>query len=114
MPQVSGTAAAKPGKTKVQSLVFNRGSFTTAEAKSWAKSHGYRSTGVEVGDASIRIRQYNPEDFKSGSFRTISLASGIKAVVGKPTKVEKSAEVGSLLLAAVDAAAVLLHREEGR
>ena len=69
------------GKTHVQSLLFPRSRFTTAEAKSWARSHGYRAGKVDTTARYVRLRQSDPSKF--ARMRTIKFgSSGIKAVVG--------------------------------
>jgi hypothetical protein len=66
----------------VQSLLFPRGAFTTAQAKAWAKSHGYRSSKADVTDRYVRLRQEPPEKFRV--MRTVPFGdSGIRAVVGR-------------------------------
>ena len=77
-----GLGAGAAGKMKVQSLLFPRDKFTTAQAKAWAKKHGYKHGKVDVTAHYIRMRQRDPSDFKTE--RTIPLGdSGVKAVVGR-------------------------------
>ena len=65
----------------VQSLLFSRSSWTPSKAKSWARSHGYRSGKVDVTANNIRLRQRAPA---SGAlFRTVTFGRGIKAVVSR-------------------------------
>jgi len=95
MPKVSGKPKASPGKTTIQTLILSKARFKSkGAAKSWAKSNGYKSGGVDETDKSYRIRQFNPGDFKSGSLRTITLSNGVKAVVGKPSKTSAKADLG--------------------
>lgn len=93
MPDVSGKPKAGRGKTTIQTLIFSKERFkTAAAAKAWAKSHGYKSGAVDTTGASFRLRQFNPGHFQAGSFRTISIADGVKAVIGRPkTSVKKGA-----------------------
>jgi phage head maturation protease len=80
-------------KTTIQTLIFDKGKFSQEEAQAWAKSHGFASSGVDETDSSYRIRQIDPSEFKEGSFRTISLTGGVKAVVGrKKDQASKQAE----------------------
>lgn len=65
----------------VQSLLFSRNGWTAASAKSWARSHGYKSAGVDVTDQHIRIRQFDSKGFKT--HRTIPFGRGIRAVIAK-------------------------------
>lgn len=71
--------------TQVQTLLFDRRVFNTAqEAQRWARGHGYKSTKVDVNINTYRLRQKLPSSFTRGSFRTIELTSGVKAVIGCP------------------------------
>lgn len=71
--------------TRVQSLLLARTHFPTeARAISWAKKHGYRAYKIDVKPNTYRLRQANPDTFKSGSLRTITLRPGVKAIVGCP------------------------------
>lgn len=77
-------AASKPrGGTKVQSLVFDKKTFTRARAVKWAKTHDFKSGDVDETETSYRLRQRDPRRFVAGSFRTVKLASGVSAVIGK-------------------------------
>lgn len=82
-PIAAAKAKAKKDPTKVQTLIFSKSKFKSAEdAKSWAKDNGYRADKVDETDQSYRIRQRPPRDFVQSSFRTITLTDGVKAVVG--------------------------------
>lgn len=52
--------------------------------------------GLDVKENSIRVRQRNPDDFQEGTFKTIRITDGVKAVVGKPKGKEKT-EIQSLV-----------------
>lgn len=65
----------------VQSLLFDRGTWTASKAKAWAKSHGYKYGKVHVTDQYIRIRQFDPKGSKVK--RTIPFGRGIRAVVAR-------------------------------
>jgi hypothetical protein len=69
--------------TTVQTLIFDKAVFTRSEAVKWARSHGFKSNKVDTTKTSYRLRQRNPGDFQRGSFRTISLRRGVKAVIGR-------------------------------
>lgn len=88
----------KPSTTTVQTLIFDKEKFTVAQAKAWAKENGFRSDKVDEPEAgkTIRLRQKSPSAFQPGSFRTISLKSGIKAVVGRPNKKAKKSDLSRL------------------
>jgi len=75
-----------PVGMQVQSLVFDREEFTRAEARAWAKRHGYQHEGLDVKPGTYRIRQKHPRAFQSGTFRTIHFGSGIEAVVACPAR----------------------------
>ena len=68
------------GAGQVQSLLFNRPSWTETSAVAWARKHHYRASKVDVTAQYVRIRQAS-----SGSFsrlRTVSFGRGVKAVMG--------------------------------
>ena len=75
--------APKP-KTKVQTLLFSRRDFGKADARAWARDHGYTARKVHATAAYYRVRQAPPDQFRKGTFRTIELVAGVKAVVGVP------------------------------
>ena len=77
-------AAAKAGgATRVQTIVFDKKTFTRAKAQAWCKTHDYKSGGVDETETSYRIRQRDPARFKPGSFKTIQMTKGVQAVIGK-------------------------------
>jgi hypothetical protein len=51
---------------------------------------------LDTTDAYIRVRQVEPSEFEKGSFRTIRLASGIKAIIGNKIG-EKNTTIQSVL-----------------
>jgi len=70
--------------TTIQTLIFLKEKFKTAEAaKKWAADHDFKSDKVDETKDSFRLRQKDPEDFDSNSFRTIDLEEGVKAVIGR-------------------------------
>lgn len=78
----------KPSTTTIQTLIFDRKRFSVSEAKQWAKKHGFRADKVDTPSSgnTIRLRQRAPGEFQAGTFRTITLTSGVQAVVGRPRK----------------------------
>lgn len=84
-------AKADDGKRrpmKIQSLIFSKDHFKTAEeAKNWASKHNFSSEGVDETGESFRLRQKPPGGFKK--MRTIELTTGVKAVVGKIAPIKK-------------------------
>jgi hypothetical protein len=76
----------KKRKTHVQTLLFDLDMFTTAEARRWARSHGYAGEHVDTKTAVHRLRQRDPGDFQKGSFYTISFRPGVQAVIGRLKK----------------------------
>lgn len=74
----------------VQSLLFDRDSWTESKAKAWAKSHGYQYGKVDVTDQYIRIRQFDPKGSKTK--RTIPFGRGIRAVVAREEKMARTAK----------------------
>jgi hypothetical protein len=75
-----------PVGTEVQTLIFSADEFEEKEAVAWARKHKFSAAKVDETDSSFRIRQHQPSKYKSGSFRTITLTSGVKAVVGCPRR----------------------------
>jgi hypothetical protein len=65
---------------EVQSLRFNKKKFTTAQAKKWAKDHGFKSGNVEETPNQIRLRQFDP-DRCTGAPKTLTrnFPAGISA-----------------------------------
>jgi hypothetical protein len=82
MPNVAAKPKTKPGKSTVQSLLLPKSRFNRAQAKAWAKSHGYKSATIEEGKTYWRIRQYNPGNFSKMRTMTLDAKSGVKAVIG--------------------------------
>ena len=79
--------------TAITSLLFPMSSYIVAKAKAWARKEGFKASDLEpTGPSSKfhRLRQHPPTDFKKGSFRTIKLGDGVKAVISVP----KRADVG--------------------
>ena len=76
--------AAAKDPTKIQTLIFDKAHFTEAEAKAWAEKHDFKSGDVDETEHSFRLRQREPSEFQKGSFRTITLTDGVKAVIGRP------------------------------
>jgi hypothetical protein len=81
---LGGAEAAEPKKKsmKVQSLLFPKSEFTSAQARAWARSHNYKAAKVEGQGEYHRIRQFSPT--RSTVLRTINFGdSGIRAVVAR-------------------------------
>lgn len=69
--------------TTVQTLIFDSGVFDKKAAEAWLSSHGFKKMKApDESEQSIRYRQIDPGKFQDGSFRTIKLKKGIKAVIG--------------------------------
>ncbi len=68
----------------IQTLIFAKEKFSKKQADEWAKAHDMPGTKPpdETGE-SFRFRQIDPGAFVEGSFRTIDLAPGVKAVIGR-------------------------------
>jgi len=105
---VSEVGKQKPTKTEIQTLIFDKKRFpTAADAKRWARENDFKAGGVDETENSFRLRQRDPGDFQPGSFRTISLTEGVKAVIGRPKK-----EKGTLSATEEDLVQVLQEVEE--
>ena len=76
--------AEQKSPTKVQSLIFDKTKFDAKRARKWARVHGFHATKADETEGSIRLRQVDPERFKDGSIKTITLTKGVKATVGHP------------------------------
>ena len=77
----------KQQSTKVQTLILSKKSFkTVGEAKKWVIEHDYHAAKVDETEDSFRFRQMEPSMCQENSFRTIELASGVSAVICKPTE----------------------------
>jgi hypothetical protein len=71
----------------VQSVMFEKQTYTVDQAKRWLKEHGMRSSSADVGGGhALHFRQHDPSSYRPGTFRTISFGYGIKAVVGVPKR----------------------------
>ena len=79
-----------PQSTAIQSLHFLKSHFNQAEAKKWAKLHGFHYGYVDETPHQYRIRQKDPNEFKAKSFRTITLRPGVQATVAKENPEEKT------------------------
>lgn len=76
--------AKKPPATTVQTLILSKTRFKTRQAAvKWVKDHDFHAKNVDETETSWRFRQREPGEFQSGSFRTITMTSGIKAVIGR-------------------------------
>lgn len=79
--------AAAPKKKRralrVQSLIFSKQVFSRKKAVEWAKTHDFKARDVDETETSYRLRQRPPNRFKPGSFRTVALTRGVKAVLGR-------------------------------
>jgi len=91
--EATDTLRRCPVGTEIQTLVFEREMFTTAEAAGWARRHGFKAPTADVKLNTIRLRQKEPGDFVEGSFRTIPLRAGVKAVIGCPKSARDEAPV---------------------
>lgn len=73
-----------PRSTEVQTVIFDKDVFSRADAKEWAHDHGFLAGKIDEKENTFRMRQQDPSAFTHGTFRTISLTEGVKAVVGMP------------------------------
>ena len=82
-------AGTRKQGTEIQTLIFPNEKFTRAQALSFARRHGFKTSKVDETDTSFRIRQKDPDDFSR--IRTISLADsgGVKATVGVRKRVHR-------------------------
>jgi phage head maturation protease len=73
----------KAETSSVQSLVFSKSDFTVKGAKEWAEKHDYRSDKLDETEETILLSQKDSGEFEEGSFKTIELTDGVKAVTGR-------------------------------
>lgn len=74
-----------PPPTHVQTIVFERPKWTAVTARKWLREHGKKFGKVDVKENTLRFRQVDPKDFKSGEFAMIRFGEpevGIQALVG--------------------------------
>ena len=76
------TMALARGSMTVQSILLAKSHFTREAALAWLKAHDF-DTGLDEKPETYRARQREPGDFAAGSMRTISVTSGVQAVVGR-------------------------------
>ncbi len=85
MPQPEDPPAeveAKPDKTTIQSLVLSKDVFKTeSAAKKWVTDNDFKAGTPDETENSWRFRQFNPDQCKEGSFKTIKLTDGVQAVI---------------------------------
>ena len=91
--------------TTVQTLILSKDRFGTAgEAKRWVRTHKFKAKKIDETESSYRFRQRDPSEFRRGSFRTIEIAEGVKAVIGRLKDVQAKetisylGDVGDILL----------------
>jgi len=71
--------------TKVQSVICSKSRFkSAAEARSWCTGHNFKGGGMDETENSYRFRQFEPSACQPKSFRTISLDTGVSAVICRP------------------------------
>lgn len=73
-----------PIGTEIQSVIFSKDKFTEKSAKSWAESNDFKYGKVDEKKYTYRMRQESPSEYRKGSFRTIEITDGVKAVIGCP------------------------------
>ena len=73
-----------PVGTRVQSLILYKVRFDRVGAINWVVDNGHRARKIDETSASYRFRQEEPSSFVEGSFRTIDIGPGVKAVIGCP------------------------------
>lgn len=70
--------------TVIQSLILSKEEYESREeARSWIVENGYRADKIDETEVSYRFRQREPSEFIEGSFRTIDITDGVKAVIGR-------------------------------
>lgn len=54
---------------EIQTLLFDKGKFTSAEALAWAKEHNFKADKVDTDENFRRVRQFDPDLCIKGTFR---------------------------------------------
>jgi len=80
--------------TEIQTVICLKSRFKSLrDAIKWIRDHDFKvrhkGKAPDTTSTSFRFRQRDPGDFKKGTFRTIELDKGVKAVVGTPKEKEK-------------------------
>lgn len=82
-----GEGGAPKQATEVQTVIMAKSMFPTmSEAKKWCADHDFRTDKVDETEDSFRFRQFDPGRCQEGSFRTIEIMKGVKAVICRPEK----------------------------
>ena len=85
-PEVAALGEAAAGRSRQRSrpLIFAKSVFTEAEAKAWAKKTRFQVGRRRRDGRFVPPAPAEPGEFQKGSFRTITLTDGVKAVIGRP------------------------------
>lgn len=76
----------KQEETAVQTVILSKENFPTeADAREWITAHDFHAEKVDETEDSWRFRQFEPSECQEGSFRTIDLTDGVKAVICRPS-----------------------------
>ena len=79
----------KPDPTTIQSLILSKQVFPTkSEAQKWCTDNDFKAGEPDETDNTWRFRQFDPDQCKAGSFRTIRLTDGVQAVICKKKEAE--------------------------
>jgi len=68
------------GGSEVQTLIFQKGTFTKSQAKRWAIDHGYKASKVDEEPDAWRLRQHPPSRYVR--IRTRDFSPSIRANIG--------------------------------
>ena|GEM_PF-3128717 len=83
-------------QTEIQTLILSKERFETREeATRWVRDHDFRvkQGAPDETEDSWRYRQREPSEFQAGSFRTITLTEGVKAVIGRPKEERRMSKI---------------------
>ena len=73
------------GSSNVQSVIFDKNSWTVKNAAKWLMQHKYVVDKVDITDNYLRFRQNEP-DYKKYRYRTYPITGSIKLILGYPKK----------------------------
>lgn len=77
---------------QTHSFLFPKDKFSRREASRWIAKHNAEERKVDTTENYYRFRQSPPSHFREETFRTITIGSGVKAVVGLKKRNQKKSK----------------------
>jgi len=69
---------------KVQSIAFNKDTFSLEQAITWVLSHGYKFNKIDETNNQLRFRQFSPDYLKRLGFSTYvtkDIGNGVQLIL---------------------------------